>query len=30
MEPATAPDDDFDPPAPGEGGGTTKELAPLG
>ncbi|MEY3034872.1 MAG: hypothetical protein RLZ86_1494, partial [Actinomycetota bacterium] len=30
MEPATAPDDDFDPPAPEEGGGTTKELAPLG
>jgi len=30
MEPSTAPDDDFDPPAPGEGGGHTKELAPLG
>jgi cytochrome c oxidase subunit 1 len=30
MEPSTAPDDDFDPPAPGDGGGHTKELAPLG
>jgi len=30
MEPSTASDDDFDPPAPGEGGGHTKELAPLG
>jgi hypothetical protein len=30
MEPSTSPDDDFDPPAPGDGGGHTKELAPLG
>jgi len=30
MEPSTSPDDDFDPPAPGEGGGHTKELSPLG
>jgi cytochrome c oxidase subunit 1 len=30
MEPSTSPDDDFDPPAPGEGGGHTKELLPLG
>ena len=30
MEPSTAADDDFDPPAPGDGGGHTKELAPLG
>ena len=30
MEPATASDDDFDPPASGDGGGHTKELAPLG
>jgi len=27
LEPSTAPDTDFDPPASGEG---TKELAPLG
>jgi cytochrome c oxidase subunit 1 len=30
MEPSTSPDEDFDPPAPGEGGGHTKELSPLG
>jgi cytochrome c oxidase subunit 1 len=30
MEPSTSPDDDFDPPATGDGSGHTKELAPLG